>query len=102
LSTVKLKDVGVPRLQTPSKIMATRALECQSEYESELNSNVGVDMLPNHGYTSGFTDGIHSNKQNINNNKNLNKDRIDEDRQIIEEAMYTYRKTSKGSLKAAS
>jgi hypothetical protein len=24
----------------------------------ELNSNVSVNMLPNHGYTSGFTDGI--------------------------------------------
>jgi len=64
----------------------------QSEYESEvlhnfeLNSNTSVTMLPNHGYTSGFTDGMYTKKQKLNAANN-SKVLIDEDHTIVEEAL---------------
>jgi len=35
----------------------------ESDPTLELNSNTSVNMLPNHGYTSGFTDGIHNKRK---------------------------------------
>lgn len=58
---------------SPAKVGNNHTTNYQSEDESELNSNVGLDMLPNHGYTSGFTDGIHSNTNTFKRSKNVNK-----------------------------
>lgn len=79
----------------------------QSEYESEvlhnfeLNSNTSLTMLPNHGYTSGFTDGIQSRPQKRvsgrdQEGKRTSRVLVDEDRKIIEEAMKS-KPSSKGS-----
>ena len=89
---------------TPSKAKSKESLSSSEDalHNFEINSNVNVNMLPNHGYTSGFTDvtkkkPAEPRRSTQSKRSKAHNKEIDEDSQILEEAMNYRTKGSRDS-----
>ena len=83
----KIGKVGLQTSKKPqlisfgSKDYIEPASDCDFQNNFELNSNISVNMLPNHGYNSSYTEGVHTSKSK---EKKRSRVLLDDDSQIQE------------------